>query len=227
MFSIFPCKADKTPLINDWQRLATKDPNQIRAWQELYRNDLKFWSVPTGPGNDLLVLDIDVKDVNGFETLKTRPIPETMSQRTPSGGAHLFFQYPHDGNVYGNKVKFLPGLDVRSGGGYVLFYGADAKPIAPPPVWLLEEARRVEYQHTGTVVKVAPEIAMGIINTSLEAIREAPPGESNNVLNTEAFKIGQLVASQSITKEYAEQILFEAAVARGKPAYEARATIAS
>ena len=124
-------------------------------------------------------------------------------------------------------MKFQPGLDTRGEGGYIVFYGADAKPIADAPPWLLEEARRVEYQHTGTIVKVAPEIAQGIISASLDAIREAPPGESNNVLNVEAFRIGQLVVSGAITKEYAEKILFDAAIARGKPAYEARATIAS
>ena len=225
-FKLIPTDINKIPLIKNWQREASNDPAQLRMWQEVYRDRLAYWSIPTGVANGLLVLDVDVKD-NGFETLKKFSIPDTMFQRTRSGGAHYFFKYPQDGHVYGNRVKFDTGLDVRGEGGYVVFYGAVTKPIADAPPWLLAEARRSEYQHTGAVVKVAPEIAMGIIQTSLDAIREAPPGESNNVLNTEAFRIGQLVASQSITKEYAQAVLYQAAIERGKPSYEAKATIES
>jgi len=79
----------------------------------------------------------------------------------------------------------------------------------------------------GPIIKVAPEIAIGIIEGSLEAIRNAAEGAANDTLNTEAFKIGQLVASQSITREYAFGALFKAAKDRGKSDYEAKATINS
>jgi len=86
VFKIIPCKADKTPLIRNWQQLATNDPKQIRLWQELFRDQLAYWGIPTGQVNDLLVLDVDVKG-DGFKTIQTLPIPETMSQRTRSGAS--------------------------------------------------------------------------------------------------------------------------------------------
>ena len=97
-FKIFPAcvTADrrKIPLIKDWQNLASNDPNQIKLWQELYRERITHWAIPTGRINDLLVLDIDVKPTfNGWKSVKDRGliIPETMSQKTMNGGSHFLF----------------------------------------------------------------------------------------------------------------------------------------
>jgi len=232
MFKCFPATLHdgrKIPLIKGWKESATTDPEAHKLWQELYRDRLKFFGIPTGPTNGLLVLDVDVKD-GGLETIKTLQIPETLSQRTISGGIHFIFKYPQDGRHYGNKVKFLPGLDVRGEGGWIAYYGfTDPNtPIADAPGWLLEHiAQQARVEATGESIKVDPTIAEAIITQCLEKIREAPEGESNNVLNVESFKVGQLVASGSITREYAESALFRAAKERGKPDYEARATITS
>lgn len=232
MFKIFPSTVTpdgrKVPLIKGWQEQASNDPEQIRRWQELYRDRITHWAVPTGKINDLLVLDVDVK-TNGWKTIQESNlvIPETMSQKTMNGGSHFFFKYPRDGKEHGNRVGFLPGLDIRCDGGYVFFYGTDLKPIVDAPTWVVQDSIKAAPQAQGPVIRVSPEIADAIIRESLEAIRNAPQGESNNVLNLEAFRVGQLVASQSITREYAEKVLFDAALQRGKPPYEARATIAS
>ncbi len=196
-------------------------------WADLYREKLTHWGIPTGPVNDIFVLDVDVKG-GGLETIKTLQIPSTLSQRTISGGVHFFFRYPKDGKTYGNRVKFMPGLDTRGVGGYVIHYGTDTTPIADAPDWLLEHAKAsVPQAPSAAPIKVAPEIAAKTIEASLDNIREAPEGESNNVLNIESFKIGQLVASESVTREYAESALLRAALERGKPTFEAKATIAS
>lgn len=230
MFPIFPVRITpdgrKVPLINDWQTLATTDPEQIELWKEIFRGRIHYWGIPTGSCTGLLVLDADAKD-GGLETAATLPIPDTMSQITRSGGRHWIFRYPNDGKHYGNRVKFKPGLDIRANGGYIVYYGTDQKPILDAPQWLLTDAVRPTYEASGPSIRVAPEIAQAIVTSSLEAVREAPEGESNNVLNLEAFKLGQLVASESITREYAEAALFRAAKERGKPDYEAKATIKS
>lgn len=190
------------------------------------------WGVPTGKINDILALDVDVKG-NGYETIKSLEIPETFSQKTPSGGRHFVFKYPAEDGQWGNKVKFLPGLDSRGDGGYIVAYEFDNKPIATAPRWYVEGARAYSAIPAtngalpGATIKVAPEVAQKIIEAGIEAIREAPAGEANNTLNAEAFKFGQLVASESITREYAAEALYRAARARGKPDYESRATINS
>lgn len=231
-FKVFPSTITpdgrKVPLIKNWQTLASNDTAQIKEWMEAFKARITHWAIPTGPTNDLLVLDIDIK-TNGWQTVKDRNlfIPETMSQKTLNGGNHFLFKYPHDGKEYGNRVGLFPGIDVRGLGGYVFYYGTDSKPIVDAPPWLLTDSVKLIQAPQGSTIKVAPEIAKGIIEASLEAIREAPDGESNNILNIEAFRIGQLVASESITREQAEAVLLQAALDRGKPRYEAQATITS
>lgn len=214
-------------MVKGWQQAATDDPEVHKLWQNLFRENLWRWGIPTGKANNILVLDVDVKG-GGLETIKTLQIPNTMSQRTISGGLHYIFQYPSDGRHYPNRVKFLPGLDIRGEGGYICYYGVNSAPALEAPQWLLEKITAGSIQEVqGTPVKVAPEIAEGIVLTSLEAIREAPEGESNDSLNKESFKLGQLVASGSITRDYAAQALLKAARERGKPDREAMATINS
>lgn len=218
----------KVPLIRGWQQLASNDPEQLKLWENIFRDKLKYWIVPTGTANGILVLDVDAKS-GGLETIKQFQIPPTMSQATPSGGRHFIFKYPNDGRNYGNRVGFLPGLDIRANGGYIMFYGSDQTPIADPPQWLLEHAVKPEIQPAapGSAVTVDPAIAEAVVTKSLEAIREAPAGEANNTLNLESFRLGQLVAAGSLTWEYAYAALFRAGKARGKADYECKATIES
>lgn len=229
MFKVFPAAAKDHPLCK-WKTESSDDPERIKLWVNLHGSRLKYWCVPCGPINDILVLDVDVKG-NGYETLKGLEIPPTLTQKTPSGGLHYIFKYPKGGATYGNRVKFRPGLDSRGVGGYIVWYGeTNGLPIAEAPQWFLDEILRNAPQESvqpGAGVKLAPDIAEGVVLSALENIRTAPEGESNNVLNVEAFKLGQLVASGSITRDYAADALLRAALDRKKPRYEAIATINS
>lgn len=238
MFKIFPATlspdGQKVPIISGWQENATLDQNVIAQWQHTFGDKIKFWGVPCGTANNILVLDVDTKDVmkNGFNTLQAEGlvVPNTYSQDTPSGGRHYFFKYPNDGRKYSNRVGFKPGLDVRSEGGWVAWYGVNVNnaPIADAPEWLLTEILKEKKVETNAqTFGVAPEIAKGILDAALDSIRHAPPGQSNDTLNAKAFEVGRLVASGSFTREYVELELFKAAKDRGKPDYEAKATIKS
>ena len=224
---LFPCNL-KIPLISNWQSLATTDAEQLRLWKELYKDRLTHFGVPTGLVNNIFVLDVDVKG-NGFETLKRFPPIDTLSQETPSGGRHYIFRYPNDGFTYGNRVKFLPGLDTRGIGGYIVWYNGDGKAIQEAPQWLLEEIRRpaLTLVNEGPLVAIDPSIASRKIQEALDEIRNAPSGESNNTLNIQSYLVGQLVAASSVSREYAEDVLLKAAIERGKPVWEAKATIKS
>jgi RecA-family ATPase len=237
MFKIFPgtytSDGRKVPIaeLQGWKEKATTDQATIAEWQRLYSHKIKLWCIPTGAANGILVLDVDVKE-NGYETLKKYNVPLTMSQRTRSGGCHYIFRYPLDGRHYGNRVKFDAGLDIRAEGGYIAYYGADSTPIADAPQWLLEEALKSEKKEhaeidLNAIVKVDYPIVLRILESACENIRNAPDGESNNVLNIEAYRVGQLIPSGSIQREHAYNELFKAAKARGKPDREAMATINS
>ena len=234
MFKIFPLTRTKdnrkVPIaeMKNWKEKASSDPAQIAEWTKLYGHKIKMYGVPTGPENDLLVVDVDIKN-GGLETIKNYHVPLTMSQRTPSGGIHYLFKYPKDGNKYGNKVGFAPGLDIRGHSGYIAFYGTDNTLIAEPPEWLKAEALTVtkEAVNPQDVIRVSPEIVKVMVDESCNNILNAPEGEGNNVLNIESYKIGQLVASNSITKEEAMTALLRVSRERGRPDYESTATIES
>jgi hypothetical protein len=102
------------------------------------------------------VLDADIDEkMSGLETLaelqlKYGPLSETVEQITGGGGRQLFFE--HSGKVT-NRVKFAPGLDTRSDGGFVVvppslhisgkryrWHSApDQVALAKCPEWLLNE----------------------------------------------------------------------------------------
>src|SRR5262249_53110354 len=107
-------------------RDAETDPDIIREWSRRWPNALI--GVATGIRSGVAVLDIDVKReaANGFRTLAQidAPIlPWTPVVRTPSGGAHCYFQCPAGGIscTQGAKGRGIgPGLDWRGDGGYVI-----------------------------------------------------------------------------------------------------------
>lgn len=233
MFNTFPCtlthEGRKVPIKEvKWQSEATTDQNTIDNWKNLYGHKIKLWGIPTGSSNGLLVLDVDVKN-NGLETIKNYHVPLTLSQRTMSGGMHYIYRYPNDGQVYGNKVNFDNGLDIRGEGGYICYYGFDNTLIADAPQWLLDQALTTKKKEIDLtqVTGVSYEITQAIVKEACDNICNAPEGESNNILNIESYRVGQLVGSNSLDYEMAYNELFKAAKERGKPDYEAKATITS
>lgn len=234
-FKIFPAhlnnEGQKVPLINGWNEKASNDPAVIRQWQEFFRERITFWGVPCGAVNGIFVLDIDIKKNNGWESLKQlgHILPDTLVQSTPSGGSHIIFK-TKPGIHYPNSVNAKTGLDTRGDRGWIAWYGnTNNKELLDAPDWLLTLNAResAPVSAISSNVRIAPEIAQGIFNESIEKIRQAPQGESNNTLNVEAFKVGQLIASGSLSREFAEAELLKAAKERGKPDYESRATIKS
>ena len=217
----------KVPIVK-WKTEASSDPTIISNWQQQY-DHIKFWGVPTGPENGFLVLDVDVKG-GGLETVKNYHVPTTLSQRTLNGGIHYIYKYPMDGNRYGNKVGIDAGLDVRGEGGYIISYAFDNCPIAEAPQWLIDTAldNKVEHEvNQENVVAIDASIITEDLEKACENIRQAAEGESNDVLNTQSYSIGMLVGTGSLSYERAYEELFKAAKDRGKPDYEAKATIES
>lgn len=239
MFKIFPANLStdnrKVPLIKGWAEAATVDTKQHELWKQVFRDRLNLWAIPTGAVNGIFVLDVDVKgNINGFQTLANLnyQIPHTLMQKTPTGGCHYIFR-AKPGVHYGNTVDRNKGLDTRGDGGWIGFYGfADpAAPIADIPDWLLYEINKpapaMNHAGAGVPIKLAPEIAMGIFNHCLQTLADAGEGERNHTLNRESFKIAQLVASGSITQDFAVAEISRVAKEIGLELDETRTTIKS
>jgi putative DNA primase/helicase len=113
-------KTGKHPRFVAWQRLATTDPATIRRWWARW----PAANVGIATGEGVLVLDVD-PDKGGDVCLvglqaARGMLPRTVACRTGGGGRHLYFRVA---GPCGNRVGFLPGLDVRAEGGLV---------VAPP-----------------------------------------------------------------------------------------------
>jgi hypothetical protein len=116
-------KNEKYPKISGWN----KDDYNIKDI------DTKKYDVGilTGIRNNLIVLDVDIKDDGVAEIneyIKKNGDISTLTIQTPSGGRHYYFKYNssieannHLINEYlTNKTKFRnKGLDIRSNSGYV------------------------------------------------------------------------------------------------------------
>lgn len=119
---VFPCVPQtKRPLIKDNLKRATTSEAIIRAWWS-------EWPGANPAGVFDLVIDVDVKDgkrgadsMAGLEALDL--LPATYTQRSPTGGFHLFYTAP-GADVPNSVSKIAPGIDVRGHHGFVLLAGA-------------------------------------------------------------------------------------------------------
>ena len=170
---VFPVKSKK-PLIKDYKNKATTNPSQIKNWSEQYPEC--DWAVLAGIENKLVVLDFDVKNgkqgFKSYKELRLRGLPKTRTINTVNGGLHLYYEY-----VPGihNKVEVLPGLDVRSDGGYVVavadgYTVKDDLPIAALPGNIQSELQQVKYKKSGTVATEATEFDLESARAALNTI---------------------------------------------------------
>lgn len=108
-----------------------------------------------GIESNVIAIDVDPRH-GGFESLEDYesnrpegPLPATLQAISGSGGRHILFQYPANVNV-GNRIDWLPGVDVRSNGGYIVvppsrhLSGAKYRwlnelPLATPPADLVTD----------------------------------------------------------------------------------------
>lgn len=242
---IFPAwitpEGNKVPIFEGWQKAATDDPLVIEGWRQHYSSlgERFIWGIPCGQTNGIYALDIDSKidpktGKTGWDSIKElisqgKVLPETVSQWTRTKGAHFIFKYDPNLNLR-NSVKFLPGLDTRSEGGWIADYGLNFdRPLAEIPSWIVELTKREERIQPldGEIYLIDPKTAMEILEKCCDAVRYAPPQEANNILNIKSYEVGQLIPGKGLSREFAEQELFKAGKDRGKADYEIKATMKS
>lgn len=121
---VFPCGAGgKRPLPgSSGFHDATTDLGQVADWWGRFPN--ANVAIPTGRASGVVVVDVDVHGINGFEAFgRARaagllPVPLAVV-RTPSGGMHLY--YPaHEVLEQRSWQAGKVGIDCRGDGGYII-----------------------------------------------------------------------------------------------------------
>jgi Bifunctional DNA primase/polymerase, N-terminal/Protein of unknown function (DUF3987) len=215
---------------------ASSDPAQVMAWWAKWPDA----NVGIRTGGGTFVVDVDGEA--GWEFLKEREVPATLSART-GRGVHLYFYAP-EGVAVRNRAKVGPELDVRGDGGYVLappsehasgavYEWVDPEAdIAEAPGWLVELVREREVPERPSDIPrnsfpgdVTP-YARAALEGEVERVLGAVEGSRNDTLNTAAFALGQLVAAGALP-ESATEALRDAALAVGLGERETDQTLRS
>ena len=107
----------KHPFMENWQALATTDPDIITAWWTKYRH--ANIGIVTGRSSGVVVLDEDMRNGGdrSLARLKKRfgKLPVTALSISGGGGRHFWFRHP-DGDIPWSKSVKHPGLDVLGNG---------------------------------------------------------------------------------------------------------------
>lgn len=111
----------KHPRTRTGVKEATNNVDVLRAWWESFPGC--NWGLACGRDTNVFVVDLDPSkgaydSFEEFELQRGEPIPVSLIAHTGGGGRHLYFSYPETKIM--NRVEWLPGVDVRSDGGYVI-----------------------------------------------------------------------------------------------------------
>jgi predicted P-loop ATPase len=130
-----------------------------RSYDENTKGPGGGYGIQTGRFNGIFVVDLDVKSAKNGKPAKDgvaaftqlaadRPIPDTLSVLTPSGGVHFYFRLPPDLYVPKTLGVLGPGIDILGEGGFVVGPGSPHKnggvyqevpgELADAPDWLLQ-----------------------------------------------------------------------------------------
>jgi hypothetical protein len=126
----------KRPIIKEWQQKATSDIDQLRKWAKEFPGCA--WGIACGP-TGWHVVDVDGAD--GRRTILDKDMPETLVVKTQSDNRHHIYL-----GQTANSIRDLPGIDIKSVGGYVLAAGSPGYEIinrvepVPAPAWSVELA---------------------------------------------------------------------------------------
>lgn len=135
-FRVFPLSPNKRlPAIKEWPDHATTDVEQVKTWwskrdpKESFKNAPPLTAkgakcnIGIATGQGLIVIDVDIKKgKKGDQSLKrliAEGLPQTHTVQSTSGGIHLYYKSTADSRLR-NRVEWLPGLDIRGDGGFVV-----------------------------------------------------------------------------------------------------------
>lgn len=227
----------KHPRNRNGLKAASTDPGVVHTWWTT-------WPRANIGGRTGAVFDVcDVDNADGIAAVTPllgadhRTIPLV---RTGSGGWHLIFAP----TGLGSRVRFLPGVDWRGAGGYV---------VLPPSLHASGETYRFVRTPAGTLPTVpngllralnppTPDRPLkardhpmarprGYAQTALareaDRVQTAPPGTRNDTLNRAAYNLGQLIGVGQLAEDDVISELTAAGLTAELEPVEIRRTIAS
>lgn len=245
-WSVFPlAPRSKVPLTENGVYDASCNPEDVwKGWGE--HPDANI-GVACGLASGLWVLDVDC-DKGGAASMQKlieqhSHLPQTLTSWTGGNGYHRFFRYPI-GRTVRNRVGVLPGIDVRSTGGYVVLppsthprgarYAWEQRiPLADAPEWLYElisdpeqpeEAPWVPPAVGADLTKESRYASMAVVH-ACERIRAATPGQRHYQIVQEASNLGRFAAAGLLAYGYLSEVLTEAGISAGKPEAEVKRAV--
>lgn len=232
---VFPCNAQKQPVVHGGFKAATTDPAEIRRM--FAAPGAALIGVPAGITTRCVVIDVDPRH-NGHLWYEEHrdALPPTRTHRTMNGGLHLVFAHPLGDLRISNRSGVFPGVDVRGDGGYIIappspgYAIVDDSPLAELPQWLLNAILRRERDERRPPPDpgIIPDAYVrAAVDAETRAVANASEGSRNDTLNRAAFALGQLVGAHALGRREAESRLLAAALTCGLDHREADATIRS
>jgi Bifunctional DNA primase/polymerase, N-terminal len=238
----FPCSANKAPAIpgSGGYIHATADPARLRELWRDYPGALI--GVPMGEASGLDTLDIDAPrhpEAVEWWVAHRDHLPPTKVHKTRSGGVHMLFA--HATGLRCSAGKIAPGIDVRSSGGFIVWWPAiglpvlsDA-PLAHWPQWLLDELMpRPAPPPTAWTppcdqhrYRAGSRYATAAFRNATERVARASVGCRNTALNREAYGLSRLIAEGLLDVQEVADSLAAAAIAAGLAEREVEVTLRS
>lgn len=219
---VIPIPANsKAPDLPKWQEKATTDEAQIRRWAEEHPGC--NWGGLTG-----CILDFDVKHrKRGAEMFELFQMlfPGTYTQRSASGGYHMFFRPPEGAPPISNATgKLLAkfgkdcGIDVRGAAGQVVLAGSvvdgkayevvDDLPIAEAPEDLLALCGKERRKETGADDGVLADHPADVAR-AIEMLRGAEPAIEGQGGDNWTFVMGCRLRDLGLTEATALALMLE------------------
>lgn len=218
-FPVFPCNAEKRPIIKHGFLDATTDPAIIR---KIFTRAAKLIGVPTGPASGIDVLDFDYKHgAKAWEDENSHRLPETRIHQTKSGGRHHLYRC--NPAVRNSESRIGPGVDVRGSGGYIIIppstgYSiiSDA-PLAPWPEWMLVPGLALPappkvrpVSSAGPYTPTSNKRLEGYRKSLLENVSKAGEGQKHLQLRSAARALGGIQAEAGFSDAEAIEWLMDA-----------------
>ena len=181
-WNVIPVTQNKKPFLPSWQEYQHRKvtENELHEWWTRWPN--AGVAIITGAISGIIVIDIDSKA--GLESVEPYIKIGTLIVNTGGGGKHYYFRHP--GGIVSNVVRFLPGVDCRGDGGYV---------IAPPSKH--QSGRRYHWEDPETIMTdISPgllaQIRLGPERLRTEAgdwAADVPRGERDAELTRRAGRL--------------------------------------